>query len=191
MVHVPASPALEGRDTLTVSAWIRYDSIGADAGSQIVWHGDANPGRDPWQLHLLPTGSLEFRSDRSVSGRPVFTVLEEEIYRAPQGHFTFAQHVAVESPHPLEPAKWYFVAGTIEKDSGRMSILRLFINGEPVSEVRTDERVNYDTAKMWTEIGAADGGSSQHFDGDIDEVRIYARALSAAEIKGLYSQPWK
>jgi len=187
---VPPSPALEGKETLTVAAWMRYASIAPASGSQIVWHGDAELGRDPWLLHLLPGGILEFRSDRSVSGRPAFTVLEEEIYFTPEGRLTMAQHVGAESPGSLDAGKWYFVAGTLEKAAPRASVLRLFVNGEPVSEARTEERVNYPTAKMWTEIGACDSGSGHHFDGEIDDVRIYDRALSPIEIKALYNQPW-
>lgn len=35
-----------------------------------------------------------------------------------------------------------------------------------------------------------DDGTWQNFNGVIDEVRVYNRALTPAEIKALYSQPW-
>jgi len=44
---------------------------------------------------------------------------------------------------------------------------------------------------MWMTIGGVDKGTWQNFDGEIDEVRIYDRALTPAEIQALYNQPWK
>ena len=34
-------------------------------------------------------------------------------------------------------------------------------------------------------------GGWQNFDGHIDDVRLYARALSPEEVRHLYQQPWK
>jgi hypothetical protein len=44
---------------------------------------------------------------------------------------------------------------------------------------------------MWTTIGAVDSGGWQNFDGHIDDVRLYDRALSPEEVLELYQQPWK
>ena len=63
------------------------------------------------------------------------------------------------------------------------------MNGEIVSEIETDETLNYPTEKMYTTIGGVDLGSWQNFDGLIDEVRIYNRSLTPAEVKQLYQQP--
>ncbi len=190
-VTVPVTPDLSLADTLTVSAWIKYSSIAPTWGSQIVWFGDAQLGRDPYVLHLFTDGTLELRSDRSVTGRPVFTVFENEIYLSPKGEPRMNQHVGVQSPNTLAPETWYFVAGTIEKRAPKQTVLKLFVNGEPVGEEKTSEVVNYPTDKMWMTIGAVDEGTWQNFDGLIEEVRVYNRALDPAEIKALYNQPWK
>jgi hypothetical protein len=101
------------------------------------------------------------------------------------------QHVSAWSPDTLAPNEWYFVAATMEKTSAKMRTLRLFVNGAAVSEVKTEETINYETAGMQTVIGAVDDGTWQNFDGEIDDVRIYDRALSPAEIGTLYLQPWR
>lgn len=186
---VPASTKLDLTDNLTISAWVKYTSLAPTWGSQIVFHGDRQFGRDPWVLHLLRDGTLEMRSDRSVSGAPKFTVFEDEVYLSPKGKPMLNQHVGVSSPKTLARDTWYFVAGTIGKISARKIALRLYVNGDLADEVQTEETVNYPTEKMWTTIGAVDDGTWQNFNGIMDEVRVYKRALTPAEIKALYQQP--
>ena len=190
-VTMPPHPDLALTDSLTVSAWIKYSTIARNWGSQIVWFGDSQFGRDPYALHLWKDGTLELRSDRSVTGRPVFTVFEDEIQLSPKGVPMMNQHVGVWSPDTLAPETWYFVAGTIEKLAPRKTALRLFVNGENVGEVTTPEIVNYPTDKLWMTIGAVDLGTWQNFDGLIEDVRVYNRPLAPAEIKALYQQPWQ
>ena len=190
-VTLPATPDLDLKETLTVSAWVKYSSIAPRWGSQIAWFGDSQFGRDPWDLHLYPDGTLEFRTDRSVTGKPVFTVHEDEIKLSPSGEPMPNQHVSVQSPKTLAPETWYFVAGTLERFSPKVSALKLYVNGEIVARARTGETVNYPTEQMWMSIGGVDEGTWQNFDGAIDEVRVYNRALTPAEIKALYGQPWQ
>jgi|GEM_PF-6868251 len=190
-VIIPAERMPKLHDQLSLCAWVRYDSIAARWGSQIIWHGDSRFGCDPWVLHLLPNGQAEFRSDRSVTGRPKFTVFEDEIQLSPSGKPTLSQHIAVQSPRNLERGQWYFLVGTMEKMNERTHTMRLYINGTNVGELQTTEVVNYDTNAMWTTIGAVDRGGWQNFDGDIDDVRIYDRSLSPQEVLDLYQQPWK
>ncbi len=186
---VPSAPALDIADTVSIAAWVNFKSIAGKWGSQIAWHGDDQFGRDPWSLRLLPGGYVEMRSDRSVTGAPKFTVFESEIQLSPKGKPIMNQHVRAVSDRVLTPNTWYFITGTIGNVSARRHAIRLFINGELISDVDTDETVNYPTQKMYTTIGAVDRGGWQNFDGMIDEVRIYSRSLTPAEIKSLYLQP--
>ena len=190
-VTMPVTQDLALSESATVSAWIKYTSIAARWGAQIVWFGDEQLGRDPLSLNLWTDGTLELRSDRSVTGAPVFTVFENEIQLSPKGRPMMNQHVGVKSPGTLAPETWYFVAGTIEKLGPRESVLRLFVNGEKVGELGTSEVVNYPTDKMWMTIGAVDLGTWQNFDGLIEDVRVYNRPLAPAEMQALYSQPWR
>jgi hypothetical protein len=190
-VIIPKDRMPKLHDQLSLCAWVRYESIAGTWGSQIIWHGDSRSGRDPWVLHLLPSGRAEFRSDRSVTGRPQFTLFKDEIQLSPTGTPTLSQHIAVQSPLKLERGQWYFLVGTMDKMNERTRTMRLYINGASVSELQTTEVVNYDTDAMWTTIGAVDNGGWQNFDGHIDDVRLYDRALSPEEVRHLYQQPWK
>lgn len=65
---------------------------------------------------------------------------------------------------------------------------RLFKNGSLASSVATSGSVKSDNDDSLL-LGAIDTGASviQHFNGDLDEVRIYNHALTAAEIADLFS----
>lgn len=190
-VTMPPGSALDLHDSMTIAAWMNYNSIAPNWGSQVAWFGDESNGRDPWTLAIFTGGRVWFRSDRSVTGRPQFTVFEDEIYLSAEGRPTMNQHVDTWAPGQLKPQTWYFLTGTIERLSPRKVAMRLYVNGEKVSETITSETVNYPTAGMYMTIGAAELGAWQTFDGMLDEVRVYDRPLSDAEIGALYRQPWK
>ena len=68
--------------------------------------------------------------------------------------------------------------------------LRLFLNAEEVGEVSTSSRVDIDNDGELL-IGATECrlNGETAFDGLIDEVRIYNRALRESEVRGLYELP--
>lgn len=185
-LYTRPSTAFASPDAITVSAWVKPASR---KGGQIVWFGDRRGGRDPWSLYLHGDGRVRFRSDRSVTSKPVFEVRQEEIVLKPGGGLDLNQHVATDSPGVLPLNQWSFVTGRIEKQGPRQRILTLFVNGEPVSEVRTTESVDYTTDRMWVALGSVHQGEGQNVDASLDEVRIYDRALSNEEVRGLYRLP--
>lgn len=185
-ILVQRTKSFDLQEPLSFTAWIRYRTIAPGWGSQIIWFGDDRLGRDPWTLQLLRGGWLEFRSDRSVTGEAKFVVFNDELQYNPGGEALATQHVDTIAPQPLAPQTWYFVAATIEKVSARGRVMRLYVNGNFASETRTEETINYDTAPMWMTIGGVDAGGWQNYDGLMDEVRIYNRTLSPADVRSLY-----
>jgi len=75
---------------------------------------------------------------------------------------------------------WYHVVGVVESD-GRTT--RLYVNGdEKATHVHTSDAVFYDDVN----IGRR-GNGTNYFDGIIDEVFVFNRALSAEETSDLYN----
>jgi hypothetical protein len=69
---------------------------------------------------------------------------------------------------------WTYVAVTYDG-----SVLRLYVNGRDVASREVPEALQHSTLPLWI------GGNQpygEHFDGVIDELRIYARALTTAEL---------
>jgi len=65
-------------------------------------------------------------------------------------------------------------------------MMSLYIDGQLVVEEYAPGTVAYSTSSMWNVIGAVDYGNGQNFNGIIDEVRIYSRALNASEVMDHY-----
>ncbi len=84
----------------------------------------------------------------------------------------------------LVPNTWYHVAATFEP-SGTVS--RIYVNWvlDGTSTLVSSSNCNNDTSDYV--IGAANSAWWYNFDGGIDEVRIYNRALSDGEISQLYN----
>lgn len=83
------------------------------------------------------------------------------------------------------PGVWYHIVGI---RSSALNKLRLFVNGAYVSEMTLSTlNAGYSTPVIGM-IGARVNGTSQFFNGAIDDVRIYDRVLSNAEILALYNQ---
>jgi len=73
---------------------------------------------------------------------------------------------------------WYFLAA-----SWNGTITKVYINGNEEKSYALATKTNIDYP---TRLGASSDGASYQYNGLIDEVRIYNRALSAAEVKQLY-----
>jgi hypothetical protein len=85
-----------------------------------------------------------------------------------------------------EPGEWYHLAGVVDRGTGTV---KMYLNGEEKGSA--EFAANSPTRKyekMTWKIGIASPGAQSYAwpaKGLIDDVRIYGRALSAAEIKGL------
>jgi hypothetical protein len=87
--------------------------------------------------------------------------------------------IAYSLPAPPTLKEWHHVAGTIGA-GGRM----LYLDGERVASGDSTARFAAAAAMI---IGANDNGPQRFFNGVIDEVMVFDRALSEAEIRQLYN----
>jgi len=78
-------------------------------------------------------------------------------------------------PQAIRPNEWYHVVGTY--DGKRMAI---YVNGQPAAARRRTGAIHQTSGKLIL------GRQVNALDGDLDEVRVYNRALTAAEVRRLY-----
>jgi subtilisin family serine protease len=92
-------------------------------------------------------------------------------------------HWVLTADEILVPNTWYHLVGVFDRDSDVGSI---YINGvKKVEGAMTTDPASNDAS---TKIGCRNNASDDSFNGKIDDVRIYNRALSAEVVEQLYQQ---
>lgn len=163
-ISIPYSAAYRPTSAMTVSAWVRPDTLTTTARQKIVSMIENG------SYGLIINGSV---ADATCSANMLcFMVYIGGSYRTAQ--------VARTS---LAVGQWRQVVGVY---SG--SAVTLYVNGSPVATTAITGPIGHSTAPLC--IGAEPNASaciSDFFDGRIDDVRIYNRALSPAEITQLFT----
>jgi hypothetical protein len=162
-VQLPDSESLKLTESLSIEAWIKADSLPEQQG-EILFRGDDRGGLDPYSLSLQNNGSLRFEVASLNGAASVWAPL-------PLGQFTH-------------------VAGTLDDASGAM---RLYLDGVLISQITTTQRPfgDLDPASnpgigIGNHGGAPDTPHNFPFDGLIDELSVYNRALTTEEVQRIY-----
>jgi hypothetical protein len=158
-VEVPDSPTLDIENEITIAAWIKINSLPGSYAAHLV--GKAYES-DDWDGNYW-------------------------IALGPNGEWSFsfapAGQSAIDhwSTGTLETNKWYHIAATFNDAN---DIVKLYVNDTLDSQfVETNSMVTDDFPLLMAK------GGLWYFNGILDEVRIYNRALSEEEIRtlaGLY-----
>lgn len=166
-MQISNSPSTDLRNSFALSAWIKPDAY-PNYIQSIIWHGNADMGKDPYVLYFKENGSgstnIALRKDVNLGD-------------------TYNEVI---TPGGLYFSKiWTHIVGTYDHTKGLMSI---YMNGELVTRNSvpfSTNIINYPTASFWTVIGGFDTNGGR-FKGAIDDVYIFNRAISDAEVKTLF-----
>lgn len=169
----PDHPSLDVT-TLTLEAWVRLDSIGAHNHTIIgrVPAIASSITTIPYSLGAVSNAGFGTNPGASVTGSPapgklwlIVTdgVLEQVLF----------------SPSPLTLGAFHHVAATLDGTTAR-----LFIDGQVVTTALQARTPFNSNDPLW--IAGINNGFNT-WPGLVDEVAIYNRALSAAEILSIYN----
>lgn len=160
-VQIPDWPAYALTKSLTIEGWIRPRGN----GYMIFFRGDHRPGLDPYCLSLDGHMNLAFGicgGDNSISA-------------------------SVKTPVGL--GAWIHAAGVLDDNTGTLS---LYTNGVLAAQTTTTVRpfgALLPDESPGIGIGNVnDGGNNFPFIGEIDEIGLYDRALSADEVNAIYAE---
>ena len=152
-VRIPRTAALEPTTALTLEAWVKYEGSGAQYRSVVC---KDRTGTSP---------SYQLWSCYDAEGVPHFELT------------TTAGNVNVAAPTAaLVGGAWHHVAGTWDG-----STMRLYVDAVEVATGTLGGTIIYDTAQDLFLLNGDYWTSEQHI-GQIDDVRVYSHALSAAEV---------
>jgi predicted outer membrane repeat protein len=161
-VEVPDAPSLDGMDALTITAWIKTDSSGDYMGvvSKYI-HSSGDNLDDSYCLLLDPSGAVIFQYNPG------------NIYV-----------IKLSSP-TVADGSWHHIVGVYTGTEGS-----IYIDGNEVPLFRdySDPGGSLNNTDVQLTIGSSNNNGTLDFffQGTIDDVRIYDRALSAEEIRQLY-----
>jgi hypothetical protein len=89
----------------------------------------------------------------------------------------------ISSGYTFNKSTWYHVAGTFNNKTG----MELFVNGIYIASALSQTNYNKYDGVRWIGAGALSADTPEYFfNGSLDEVMIYNRALNETEIIGIY-----
>jgi hypothetical protein len=158
-VQIADQPYYGLTNSLTIEGWIRPRG----PSYVIFYRGDNRSGLDPYAMGMGLNNILSFG-------------------------ITDANGDTASVSAPLVYNQWWYVVGTLDGASGKLS---LYTNGTLAAQITTTVRpfgnlIPQDSPGIG--IGNVnDGFNNFPFIGDIDEISLYNRALSGAEIAAIYN----
>ncbi len=164
-IMIPSNSSLDIKEDITIAAWVKFNNLSNNNYSQILWRGDSQYAQDPYSLYVL-ADNVGFRRDINTgTGNDIKNITK--------------------NIGDLDINIFHLLVGSYDRTNG---IMRLYIDGNMGIEEYMPGMSQYITSSMWNVIGAVDYGNWQFFNGIIDDIRIYNRALSNIEIKVLYQE---
>mgnify|MGYP005841273725 CR=1 FL=1 len=160
-VQIPDDPVLRPTQKLSICAWVYGDDWSSgDSVDLILRKGEGNPNN--WQLSITNGKvalSLDAWDGRNTSGN-------------------------VYGNTKLDTGKWYHVAATWDGKTAYIYVNGSIDNGSGKSYEST---LGTDTRPVYLG-GRAGGDAHDRFDGILDDVRLYDRALTGAEIRTIINE---
>ncbi len=156
-IKIPYSTSMDLKESISIACWVKFN-IPANY-QHIVWHGDTQPGKDPYSLSIELDSMLQFRRDLPYSSQHRFSLR------------TFCDN------------EYHFFTATYENKSG---LYKIFIDGVERLSSTFLQDIEFETNDMWTVIGGVDNKGT--FIGSIDDIRIYNIALMEDEVLQLYNE---
>jgi hypothetical protein len=148
---------------ITMMAWFNAEAIASDDPRFVSKASGTNEADAFWQLSTTDAGSNRYLRMRIKAGGTTTTMTD--------------------STSNLSTGEWYLATATYDSASGDM---RLYLNGAEVANGSHAIGGALDTnAAVPVAIGA-NGTAERFFNGILDDVRVYNRALEASEIQDYY-----
>ena len=90
----------------------------------------------------------------------------------------------VRAPSDFEPGRWYHLAATYDGSN-----VGVFVDGKSIKSEARSGLIKIDTSELAIGKGDPEWSSGEHFDGALDEIRIWSVARSLGEIQAGMNRP--
>jgi hypothetical protein len=158
-MDVPEHYGIGGTSARTVSVWIKAAATGKPQ-TLVQWGSDTNG--QLWMLRLDTIGTIS----AAVS------------------------YGNVQSTRTVTDNQWHYIAAVLDEGQTESSRIRLYIDGQPETVIVNGSTAIHTAQTVPIHIGVcklySTGGKTNYFQGMMDDVCIYDRALDGSEIAPVY-----
>lgn len=161
---VPYQPDFATPDALTIAMWARPERLQgpAMALAELPFLAEADPNWNSWELRLAdPQGG-------DVPHSLFFATANTRV-----------QNVVALPDLPFSEGQWVHVAGVWDGER-----VRLYVDGVENTNVSATPP-QFDGQDIYVGSGASEGMLDDWYDGNLDELRLYGRALDSEEVATL------
>jgi hypothetical protein len=162
---VADSSSLAFTASFTIEGWIKVNGLpGSGSHGEIMFRG-ADGGPTPYSLSVEPNGNLQFMV-------------------TPAGD----NNSSLQTQTPIPTGQWTHIAATLDDATGLMSLyVSGALAGQTITDVRPFATLN-SSGNPGVGIGNSNDPASYNFpfNGLIDELSVYNRALTPGEVLGIY-----
>ena len=148
---------------ITLMAWFNAEAIATDDGRFVSKASGPNEADAWWQLSTTDSGSNRYLRMRIRAGGTTTTLADSSVN--------------------LSTGQWYLATATYDNASGEM---KLYLDGVEVASRAHAVGGALDTNPAVPVALGANGTAERFFNGILDDVRVYNRALDATEIQDYY-----
>jgi hypothetical protein len=164
-IVIPSSSSLNPVDQLTIAFWLNTNSITKDLPTPILHKGGSKNG--------------EFNN------REYSVWLDKRHFSLSSAGNNSDQHILNSTDNVVELGKWIFFTAVINR---RNHLMKIYLNGQ-FDVSKEDDYYSFNNNGFSLNFGGrGEGASFAAFDGVLDEVRIYNRALAESEINALFNE---
>lgn len=156
--RVMIDPGPSSNGDFSVSAWIKTDGTSDDSQNRNMFYQEEKTDLGKWWSIRVQDDKVKLSVDDSSNKNILF------------GNTNVAD------------SSWHHVVGVRDKSSGE---LKIYLDGT-LDGTTSDSSGSLGSTDFAT-IGMSTNLNDHQFDGKIDEVKVYSRALSAAEVEKLYN----
>ena len=147
----------------TLSAWIKLDTLYPDGSWTRILEKGTSPGEKYWMFYIKSSKKIGFG-------------------------FINSEDVSVlTSKTDWQVGKWYHIAGTYDPKGGSNN-MKIYVDGVLNNQATKTGSPVANTKPLL--IGAKSTTDTDFWEGGIDEVSIYRKALTATEVASLYKSPY-
>jgi len=168
-INIPFSNSLDITGSITLSSWLKVDLINPAFYGAIIFHGDNQGGRDSYGMGVYGNSGL------LQSGKYVDSGTANSDWRG--------DDVILD-----DLANWAYVSTTFDVSNCN---LKIYVNGIMNSDTTFTSSclINYQTNlnSFFTSFGGLGAIGQQFFNGKLDDIGIWSRALTQQEITDLYN----